>query len=53
MIVLNEELNLPLAPEGTLIDDLGNILFYFMQNTQAPARLAGGVLLVWETVDQA
>jgi len=52
LIVLSEELNLPLAPEGTLIDDLGNILFYFLQNTQAPARLAGGALLVWETVDQ-
>ncbi len=30
----------------------GNILFYFKQEVAAPARLAGGVLLVHETLDQ-
>ncbi|MFJ4251214.1 DUF1329 domain-containing protein [Pseudomonas sp. DTU12.3] len=30
----------------------GNILFYFKQKVTAPARLAGGVLLVHETLDQ-
>jgi len=30
----------------------GNILFYFKQKVLAPARLAGGVLLVHETLDQ-
>ncbi|MGH8395422.1 MAG: DUF1329 domain-containing protein [Pseudomonas sp.] len=30
----------------------GNILFYFKQEVTAPARLAGGVLLVHETLDQ-
>ena len=30
----------------------GNILFYFKQQVTAPARLAGGVLLVHETLDQ-
>ncbi|MDR6928966.1 MULTISPECIES: DUF1329 domain-containing protein [Pseudomonas] len=30
----------------------GNILFYFKQKVIAPARLAGGVLLVHETLDQ-
>ena len=30
----------------------GNILFYFKQNVTAPARLAGNVLLVHETLDQ-
>ncbi|WP_068829803.1 DUF1329 domain-containing protein [Pseudomonas sp. BMS12] len=29
-----------------------NILFYFIQNVTAPARLAGNVLLVHETIDQ-
>ncbi|MDF0730170.1 DUF1329 domain-containing protein [Pseudomonas entomophila] len=30
----------------------GNVLFYFMQEVTAPARLAGTVLLVHETLDQ-
>jgi len=30
----------------------GNVLFYFKQNVTAPARLAGNVLLVHETLDQ-
>ena len=30
----------------------GNILFFFKQKVTAPARLAGGVLLVHETLDQ-
>jgi Protein of unknown function (DUF1329) len=32
--------------------DASNILFYFKQEVTAPARLAGGVLLVHETLDQ-
>jgi hypothetical protein len=32
--------------------DTSNILFYFKQEVTAPARLAGGVLLVHETLDQ-
>lgn len=30
----------------------GNVLFYFKQATTAPARLAGTILVVWETLDQ-
>lgn len=30
----------------------GNVLFYFKQEVTAPARLAGSVLLVHETIDQ-
>ncbi len=30
----------------------GNILFYYMQAIQSPARLTGNVLLVHETIDQ-
>ncbi|WP_213875255.1 DUF1329 domain-containing protein [Pseudomonas sp. dw_358] len=30
----------------------GNVLFYFKQSVTAPARLAGSVLLVHETIDQ-
>jgi hypothetical protein len=32
--------------------DLDNLLFYYMAVTKSPARLAGGALLVHETLDQ-
>lgn len=32
--------------------DEGNVLVYFKQATTAPARLAGTILVVWETLDQ-
>lgn len=32
--------------------DLNNILFYYFSFTVAPARLAGGAVLIWETLDQ-
>ncbi|WP_426414818.1 DUF1329 domain-containing protein [Aestuariirhabdus sp. LZHN29] len=32
--------------------DVGNLLFYFKQRVVEPARLAGNVLLVHETIDQ-
>jgi hypothetical protein len=38
-------------PNAT-IDDLNNILFYYLSFTKAPARLAGGAVLVHETIDQ-
>jgi hypothetical protein len=34
------------------IDELNNILFYYLSFTKAPARLAGGAVLVHETIDQ-
>jgi hypothetical protein len=38
---------------GMTESQLNNILVYFTQETTAPARLAGEVLLVHETIDQA
>jgi hypothetical protein len=38
---------------GITESQLSNILLYFTQETTAPARLAGEVLLVHETIDQA
>ena len=38
-------------PEGT-VDTLDNKLFYYLSFTKAPARLAGGAVLVHETIDQ-
>ena len=32
--------------------DLANVIIYFLQNTKSPARQAGSVLLVHETMDQ-
>jgi Protein of unknown function (DUF1329) len=37
---------------GGNFEDLNNILFYFLAFNKAPARLAGGALLVHETLDQ-
>lgn len=34
------------------VADLDNLLFYYMAETKAPARLAGGALLVHEPLDQ-
>ena len=34
------------------IDKLDNILFYYLSFTKSPARLAGGAVLVHETIDQ-
>lgn len=38
-------------PKAT-IDELDNILFYYLSFTKAPARLAGGAVLLHETIDQ-
>ncbi|MBC9250123.1 outer membrane lipoprotein-sorting protein [Pseudomonas alcaligenes] len=38
-------------PKGSYAD-LGNILFYYLNFTKSPARLAGGAALVHETLDQ-
>jgi len=37
---------------GKTIADINNVLVYFFQEVQAPARLAGQVLLVHETLNQ-
>lgn len=37
---------------GTSPEALGNRILYFKQTVTAPARLAGGILLVHETLDQ-
>lgn len=38
---------------GNTIEDINNILIYFYQVVESPARLAGQVLLVHETLNQA
>ncbi len=52
IVKFEDEISYPaeLADQGK--DKVGNILFYFIQRVTAPARLAGSVLLVHETIDQ-
>jgi len=38
---------------GATSENLNNIILYFIQETTAPARLAGEILLVQETLDQS
>ena len=39
--------------EGATEANLGNVILYFIQETIAPARVAGEILLVHETLDQS
>ncbi len=38
--------------EGNTIEDTNNILLYFFQEVESPARLAGNILLVHESLNQ-
>lgn len=38
--------------EGNTLEDIDNILLYFFQEVESPARLAGSILLVHETLNQ-
>ena len=52
LVKLEDEFDFLYAKEGAKFGDLHNILLYFKQEVTAPARLAGGVLLVHETLNQ-
>jgi len=52
VVNLKEEFFFPYYVLGMTEAGLENVLVYFMQETTAPARLAGEVLLVQETLDQ-
>lgn len=53
MVRLREEFYTPYVVEGRTIEDINNILLYFFQSVEAPPRLAGQLLLVHETLNQA
>ncbi|WP_395377100.1 DUF1329 domain-containing protein [Marinicella sp. W31] len=53
LVRLREELFGKYYVEGNTVADINNILLYFYQVVEAPARLAGRVLLVHETMNQA
>lgn len=53
LVKFKEEFFFPYYEPGMTEAAMNNILVYFTQETVAPARLAGDVLLVQETLDQA
>ena len=52
MVEFEDEFLFNYAREGIRPEDLDNVLVYFKQAVTAPARLAGTILLVHETLDQ-
>jgi hypothetical protein len=53
MVKFHDETMVAYSLPGARSENLDNIIAYFIQETVAPARLAGEVLLVQETLDQS
>lgn len=53
LVRLREDFYAPYFIEGRTIADINNILLYFYQSVESPPRLAGQLLLVHETLNQA
>jgi hypothetical protein len=51
-VVFQDEFDVVYSQEGQTEESLNNRILYFKQEVVAPARLAGGILLVHETLDQ-
>jgi hypothetical protein len=51
-VVFEDEFNVVYSQVGQTEESLNNRILYFKQEVVAPARLAGGILLVHETLDQ-
>lgn len=52
LVQITEDISFQYNRRGTSVDDLNNLIAVFKQEVTAPARLAGGILLVHETLDQ-
>lgn len=52
LVRLDEHVLFSYAAEGASTETIGNRLAYFLQRVAAPARLAGEILLVHETLNQ-
>lgn len=52
LVKLDEEAKFHYADPSTTTDTVNNLIAYFKQEVRAPARLAGGILLVHETMNQ-
>ena len=53
MVMFDDEFNAVYSHEGATQEALNNVIIYFRQRVTAPPRLAGEILLVHETLDQA
>ena len=51
-VKIREDVSLPYSHEGAKPEDLDNVIIYFLQIVTDPARLAGTITLVHETMDQ-
>jgi len=49
---IREQILFPYSEKGATVATINNIILYFLQEVIAPARLAGQILLVHETLDQ-
>ncbi|MFT5426219.1 MAG: hypothetical protein ACI9ZT_001160 [Gammaproteobacteria bacterium] len=52
LVEFSDQFNLQYNREGMTVEELNNIILYFKQEVKSPARLAGGILLVHETLNQ-
>ena len=52
MVTIDQKVYLPYAQPGATIESINNRAIYFFQTVTSPARLAGQILLVHETLDQ-
>ncbi|MFO1455122.1 MAG: DUF1329 domain-containing protein [Steroidobacteraceae bacterium] len=53
MVKFKDETFVAYSAPGAKSENLDNVIAYFIQETVAPARLAGEILLVHETLDQS
>lgn len=53
LVQFADQISVPYALPGMTEEELDNVIIFFKEKTVAPARLAGRVLLVHETLDQA
>lgn len=51
-VTLEEKGLFPYAQEGAKLEDINNVLAYFLQEITSPPYLAGNILLVHDTLDQ-
>jgi hypothetical protein len=52
LVQFHDQINLLYGHDGMTPEKLNNLNFFFKQEVVAPARLAGGILLVHETINQ-
>lgn len=52
LVEFSDQFNFQYSREGMTAAELNNIILYFKQEVKSPARLAGGILLVHETMNQ-